>query len=230
MFGAQSLFSAAAAKSNKPKSNVITINFSESNLHKLVQTALNLSIPASVAHWSLQHPHHHQKLEHFDELFNVNKFNKELVDYSTFYECRKQLQQTGFKASEPMCLLNLESGTSPASTGTELDYDYYDAASVLTDDHFNVQTAFEQQIDRSRSTASFYLASACQKRKRPIRNSNQFGSLSKDFGFGFTPLAKVKYQVRLNENRISAQSHQLSDTTTGKTSLLLYSMTQSSTN
>lgn len=192
LFNPQSLFS--ASKTSKPKSNMITINFSENNLHKLVQSSLNTS---AVGNWPLQH--HHQHLKHFKDLFNLNKFNKDVFDYSTFFHCRKQLEQTGFKTSEPMCLLNLESTPS----NVDLDYDYYDSSSVQADDHFSVQTSFEQQIDRARSTASFYLASACHRRKRPIRNSNQFGSLSKEAMIGLGSNQKIKYQVRLNENRIT---------------------------
>lgn len=194
IFNSHSLFSAAASKSSKLKSNLITINFAESNLYKLMQSMFsNMTITAAM---------HHIKLKQFRELFELKKFNKELFDYTTYHECRKQLQQTGYKASEPMCLLNLDSSLSSSSIGgSDQEYDYYDTSSVLGDDHFSVQTSFDYPLmdNKGLSTASFYLASICQKRKRPIRNSNQFGSLSKDLNF--TPSAKSKYQVRLNENK-----------------------------
>lgn len=194
IFNSHSLFSAAASKSSKLKSNLITINFAESNLYKLMQSMFsNMTITAAM---------HHIKLKQFRELFELKKFNKELFDYTTYHECRKQLQQTGYKASEPMCLLNLDSSLSASSIGgSDQEYDYYDTSSVLGDDHFSVQTSFDYPLmdNKGLSTASFYLASICQKRKRPIRNSNQFGSLSKDLNF--TPSSKSKYQVRLNENK-----------------------------
>lgn len=216
-FSSQSLFAAAAnSKSNKLKSNLITINFAESNLVKLVHSLGNQT---SRHHTHQRHTHHMvPSLRHFNDLFDLNKFNKELVDYSTFHDCRKQLHQTGFKASEPMCLLHLESSSVSATPtgisslsigGIELDYDYYDTASVLGDDHFSVQTSFVEQQSTNRAndddlTTSFYLASACVKRKRPIRNSNQFGSLTKDLTQQQQQQhPKPKYQVRLNENRNS---------------------------
>jgi hypothetical protein len=205
LFGSQSLF--ADSKSNKPKSNLITINYSDMNFQKLVHTTLNSTASTLV------------DLQDFKDVFALNKFNKELLDYSVLHDCWKQLQQTGFKESEPMCLFNLESQPLQYdfAANSDAEYDYYDTASVLSDDHFSVQTSFEHD-DRLKMT-HFYLASACQKRKRPIRNSNQFGSLltketaSAASVLGQSPPAKAKYLVRLNETRPNFVDK--SDTITG---------------
>lgn len=204
--GPQSLFS--VSKSSKPKTHLVTINLSESALHRLVHSALNTTTTTTTTN--------HVRLKTFRDLFDLNKFNGELFDYATYFACRKQLEQTAYKASEPLCLLNLESSSSSSSSAAsllgELEYDeYLDTASVLGDDHFSVQSSFDvpppPRVAGGLYYASFYVASACQRRKRPIRNSNQFGSLlAKDM---LPPSPKVKYQVRLNENR--------ADSPTGKT-------------
>ena len=133
----------------------ITINYSVTNLNKLVNRVLLKANPLKKTLLSDLT----SDFKNFRNFFNLHNFDQNSLDYAVYYECSKQLTQLAKSKSQlllrPLCLLNLG-----AVWSSFLNNQTSRRAALFTDELFNVQIGLELP-----AKSTVYVASVCQQQK-----------------------------------------------------------------